>query len=71
MFKSGPIFRIIRRAQASVAIAASLSFIAAVPPALAVDTLIDRALLPAATLAEGPTCGQQLGSAPINGKAVP
>lgn len=71
MFESGLIFQMIRRAQASVMIAASLSFSAAVPPALAADTLIGRAVLPAATFAPGPTSGQQLGTAPINGQAVP
>lgn len=38
---------------------------------LAADKLIGRAVLPAATFAAGPTSGQQLGSAPINGQPVP
>jgi glycerophosphoryl diester phosphodiesterase len=33
--------------------------------------LTGRAVLPAATFAKGPTSGQYLGSAPINGQAVP
>src|SRR5258706_3319221 len=71
MFESGQIFKMIRRAKASVLIAASLSFTAAVPPAMASDMLVGRAVLPAATFAAGPTSGQQLGAAPINGQAVP
>jgi len=43
----------------------------AAPPAIASDILIGRAVLPATTFAPGPTSGQQLGSAPINGQAVP
>ena len=37
----------------------------------AADTLVGRAVLPAATFAEGPTSGQQLGADPINGQSVP
>jgi len=54
-----------------VVIAALLSFDVAVPPAIASDILIGRAVLPATTFAPGSTSGQQLGSAPINGQAVP
>lgn len=35
------------------------------------DTLIGRAVLPAATFAEGPTSGQQIGTGSINGQPVP
>jgi glycerophosphoryl diester phosphodiesterase len=37
----------------------------------AADQLEGRAVLPAATFAEGPTSGQQLGTEPINGQPVP
>ncbi|MCX7070432.1 MAG: esterase-like activity of phytase family protein [Gammaproteobacteria bacterium] len=40
-------------------------------PAGATTTLEGRAVLPAATFAAGPTSGQYLGTAPINGIAVP
>jgi glycerophosphoryl diester phosphodiesterase len=39
--------------------------------ALAADRLIGRAVLPAATFAEGPTSGQFIGDGPINGAPVP
>ncbi len=39
--------------------------------AFAADKLEARAVLPAATFAQGPTSGQQLGSTPINGVTVP
>jgi glycerophosphoryl diester phosphodiesterase len=38
---------------------------------LAAAELVGRAVLPAASFAEGPTSGQQLGAGPINGQAVP
>ncbi|TMA87148.1 MAG: hypothetical protein E6J74_30580 [Deltaproteobacteria bacterium] len=71
MFETTEIFNQLRRVKASVVIAASLSFAAAVPPAIASDILVGRAVLPPTTFAQGPTSGQQLGSAPINGQAVP
>jgi hypothetical protein len=37
----------------------------------AADQLEGRAVLPAATFAQGPTSGQQLGANPINGQPVP
>src|SRR5215510_11002495 len=40
-------------------------------PIQAADKLDGRAVLPAATFSPGPTSGRQLGSAPINGQAVP
>jgi hypothetical protein len=40
-------------------------------PARAADKLEGRAVLPAATFAQGPTSGQQLGTNPINGQPVP
>jgi len=40
-------------------------------PVQAADKLEGRAVLPAATLSPGPTSGRQLGSAPINGQALP
>jgi hypothetical protein len=54
MFETGQVFQMIRRASASVGIAASLGLAAAVPPSYASDTLVGRAVLPAATFAEGP-----------------
>ncbi len=39
--------------------------------ALAADKLEARAVLPSSTFAQGPTSGQQLGTAPINGVIVP
>ena len=71
MFETGQVFQMIRRASASVGIAASLGLAAAAPPSYASDTLVGRAVLPAATFAEGPTSGQQLGADPINGQSVP
>jgi glycerophosphoryl diester phosphodiesterase len=71
MFETSKIFHRLRRDKARVVIAALLSFDVAVPPAIASDILIGRAVLPATTFAPGPTSGQQLGSAPINGQAVP
>ena len=71
MFETSKIFHRLRRDKARVVIAALLSFDVAVPPAIASDILIGRAVLPAATFAPGPTLGQQLGTAPINGQAVP
>ena len=35
------------------------------------DKLVGRAVLPAATFAQGPTSGAQIGAGPINGQAVP
>lgn len=70
MFKRG-VFKTIRRSHAMALAAASMSLATAIPPALAVDVLVGRAVLPAATFADGPTSGQQLGSAPVNGQAVP
>ena len=54
-----------------VGIAACLGLATAVPASYASDTLVGRAVLPAATFAEGPTSGQQLGADPINGQSVP
>src|SRR5258708_30149404 len=71
MFETSKIFHRLRRAKAPVVIAALLSFDVAVPPAIASDILIGRAVLPAATFARGPTSGQELGTAPINRQAVP
>lgn len=71
MFEKGLIARMIRRSHAMALAAASLSCAMTVPPALAADVLVGRAVLPAATFADGPTSGQQLGNAPINGQAVP
>ena len=71
MIEKGQIFLVLRQSRASVAIAASLCVVTAASPVLASDTLIGRAVLPAATFAEGPTAGRQLGANPINGQAVP
>lgn len=71
MFETSKIFHRLRRDKAPVVIAALLSFDVAVPPAIASDILIGCAVLPATTFTPGPTSGQQLGSAPINGQAVP
>ena len=71
MFEKGQIFQALRQSRASVAMAALLSVLTAASPVLASDTLIGRAVLPAATFAEGPTSGQQLGANPINGQPVP
>jgi len=71
MFETSKIFHRLRRAKAQAVISASLSFAVAVPPAIASDILVGRAVLPATTFAPGPTSGQQLGSAPINGQTVP
>jgi glycerophosphoryl diester phosphodiesterase len=71
MFETSKIFHRLRRDKAPVVIAALLSFDVAVPPAIASDILIGRAVLAAATFAPGPTSGRQLGTAPINGQAVP
>ena len=71
MFETSKIFHRLRRDKAPVVIAALLSFDVAMPPAIASDILIGRAVLPATTFAPGPTSGQQLGTAPINGQAVP
>ena len=71
MFETGQVFQTIRRAGASVGVAACLGLATAVPASYAADTLVGRAVLPAATFAEGPTSGQQLGADPINGQSVP
>ena len=57
MFETSKIFHRLRRDKAPVVIAALLSFDVAVPPAIASDILIGRAVLPAATFAPGPDVG--------------
>ncbi len=71
MFETGQVFHKLRRASASLCIGVSLGLVMAVPASYASDTLVGRAVLPAATFAEGPTSGQQLGADPINGQSVP
>lgn len=71
MFETGQIFHMRWRASVSVGIAVSLGLVTAVSASYASDTLVGRAVLPAATFAEGPTIGQQLGADPINGQSVP
>ena len=71
MFETGQRFHMIRRASVSICIGAFLSLAAAIPASRASDILVGRAVLPAATFAEGPTSGQQLGTDPINGQSVP
>jgi hypothetical protein len=58
MFETSKIFHRLRRDKARVVIAALLSFDVAVPPAIASDILIGRAVLPATTFAPGRTSGQ-------------
>jgi len=71
MFETGQRFHMIQRASVSLCIGVSLSLAAALPASRASDILVGRAVLPAGTVAEGPTSGQQLGTDPINGQSVP
>jgi len=64
MFETGPMFYELRRIRAAKWIATSLIFSMAATPVAASDILVGRAVLPAATFAEGPTSGQQLGGEP-------
>ncbi len=56
---------------AAAALAAGSALLLAAAGASASDRLVGRAVLPAATFAEGPTSGTRLGSGPINGQPVP
>lgn len=60
MLETGPLFQMMRHACASIGIAASLGLATAVPVSYASDSLMGRAVLPAATFAEGPTSGDRL-----------
>ena len=71
MFETGQRFHMLRHASWSLCIGVSLGLATGVPPGYASDTLVGRAVLRAATFAEGPTSGQQLGADPINGQDVP
>ena len=62
MLETGPLFQMMRHASASIGIAASLGLATAVPVSYASDSLMGRAVLPAATFVEGPTSGQQISS---------
>lgn len=71
MFETGSMFHGLRRIGAAKWIATSMIFSMAATPVAASDTLVGRAVLPAATFAKGPTSGQQLGANPVNGQPVP
>jgi hypothetical protein len=59
MLETGQVFQTIRRASVSIGLGASLGLATAIPASYASDSLVGRAVLPAATFAEGSTSGQQ------------
>lgn len=62
-----------RPTAARLALALAALTLAVAPQARAAETvrLVGRAVLPADTFTDGPTCGQDLGAAPINGRQAP
>ena len=66
MFRTSQVLQMMRRVSLATGVAGSLSLALAIPPTWAADTLVGRAVLRAATFAEGPTSGQQLGADSVN-----
>ena len=71
MFETGQVFQTIRRATASVGVAACLGFATAVPGQLRGAHPGWQGRVAGYDVRQGPTSGQQLGVDPINGQSVP